>query len=330
MNPNSRILDVVKIRAESAPAPLSFTDSILSADSLETLEIPSRENLVGTWWRSGAQGFLFGPRGLGKTWLAFHLARCLAEGRDCGPWKISKARRVLYVDGEMPLDGLRERDRSLRAQQGAPLFVLSHERHFQKTGKGMNFTEPVAQKALTDLCEENSVEVLFLDNLSCLFTGMQENVADDWEAVLPWLLDLRRRGIGVGIVHHSGRAGTHMRGTSKREDASAWVLSLTAPSMGDERQGARFISRFTKNREGEEVEAGPWLWNFTTEAKKTVVDHRRMDHLDMFVQLVRDGLSSCTDIAEEMGVTKGTVSKWAKRASEQKRITIGQGGYKPV
>lgn len=100
--------------------------------------------------------------------------------------------------------------------------------------------------------------------------------------------------------------------------------------MGDERQGARFISRFTKNREGEEVEAGPWLWNFTTDAKKTVVDHRRMDHLDMFVQLVRDGLSACTDIAEEMGVTKGTVSKWAKRACELKLITIGQGGYKPV
>jgi len=121
-----------------------------------------------------------------------------------------------------------------------------------------------------------------------------------------------------------------MRGTSKREDASAWVLSLTAPSLGDDRQGARFISRFTKNREGEEVEAGPWLWNFTTDAKKTVVDHRRMDHLDMFVQIVRDGLSSCTDIAEEMGVTKGTVSKWAKRACERKLITIGQGGYKPV
>jgi len=89
-----------QLNAEKPP-PLSFLDSVLSAESLESLEIPPRECLVGTWWREGGQGFLFGPRGLGKTWLSMYLARCMAEGRDCGPWSITKSRRVLYVDGEM-------------------------------------------------------------------------------------------------------------------------------------------------------------------------------------------------------------------------------------
>ncbi len=55
-----------------------------------------------------------------------------------------------------------------------------------------------------------------------------------------------------------------------------------------------------------------------------------MDHLDMFVQLVRDGMTSCKDIAEEMNVSKGTVSKWAKRAHLAGQISIDdRGAYHP-
>jgi hypothetical protein len=300
----------------------SFLPSVLSAAELEILEIPARECLVGTWWREGAQGFLYGPRGLGKTWLGFHLARCLAEGRNCGPWKITKARRTLYVDGEMPLDGLRERDRALREQPDAPLLVLSADQHFRKAGRGLNLTAPESQAALLETCKAHKIEVLFLDNLSCLFSGIRENDADDWGSVQPWLMTMRRMGIAVCIIHHSGRNGAHMRGTTKREDASSWVMGLAAPSMPDDTGGARFVGRFTKNREGDETEAGPWQWTFQTEDGKTTIRHERMEHLEMFLQHVRDGLSSCKDIAEEMNVSKGTVSKWAKRAADKKLIRI--------
>lgn len=301
----------------------SFNQSLLSASELRALAISPRESLVGSWWREGALGFLFGPRGLGKTWLAVHLARCLAEGRNCGPWSIPKARRVLYVDGEMALDGLRDRSNALARSDAAPLFFLSHQQHFEKAKCGLNLSEPVAQAALSDTCTEFGIEVLFLDNLSCLFSGMRENDADDWETVLPWLLDLRRRGIAVCVVHHAGRSGTNMRGTSRREDAAFWVMRLDAPNTADTIDGARFIGRFTKNREGVEGESGPWQWTFRSDASgATDAHHARMDNLDMFVQQVRDGVESCTDIAAEMGVSAGTVSKWAKRAATAGLIRI--------
>jgi len=306
---------------------LSFENSILSATQLDALSIASRECLVGTWWRTAALGFLFGPRGLGKTWLALHLARCLAEGRKCGPWVVPKSRRVLYIDGEMALDNLRERDRTLSETRDAPIYFLSHEHHFAKTTHSINLSSREGQRAVTDYCEKHRIEAIVIDNLSCLFCGIRENDADDWEFVLPWLMDLRRKGIAVCIVHHSGRNGANMRGTSRREDAAFWVMRLDPPSDSEEAPGACFIGRFTKNREGDESESGPWKWTFSTADGKTAAHHQHMENMEMLLQQIRDGLDSCSDIANELGVSKSTVCKWAKKAATAGKLQNRNGRY---
>lgn len=330
MNPVTLSLLEKETTEVSARLRQTFSNSVLSANELDALSISPREPLVGTWWMQGALGFLFGPRGLGKTWLAIHLARCIAEGRDCGPWKITKPHKVLYIDGEMALDALRQRDRALSHDKSAPLHFLSHEYHFSKTNCGLNLSALDAQNDISAYCRENQIEVLFLDNLSCLFSGMRENDADDWETVLPWLLNLRREGIAVCIVHHAGRSGANMRGTSRREDAAFWVMRLDAPNGAEDFPGARFVGRFTKYREGEESERGPWQWTFSTVGTQTTVHHSHMENLDLFLQIVRDGLESCSDIAVEMAVSKGTVSKWAKKAVESGRLHIENGRYRSI
>ena len=42
--------------------------------------------------------------------------------------------------------------------------------------------------------------------------------------------------------------------------------------------------------------------------------------MDVFLQWVADGLTSAQDIAHEMGVSKGTVSKWAQKAIEAGKL----------
>lgn len=303
-----------------------LTAGMMAADELDSAQIPKRENLCGTWFRQGDLGFIFGPRGLGKTWLGLDLARGLSEGRPVGPWPIPTARRVLYIDGEMPFDGIRDRDKALRQQSGS-LFVLNHEWLFQKTGRVLNLTDPAAQAAVCTLCGEKGFEVVVIDNLSCLFSGMPENDADAWEQVQPWLLTLRRLRVAVVLIHHAGRAGQHMRGTSKREDAAFWVLRLDPVS--DAKVGAAaFISRFTKSRQGEETELEPLEWLYESEADRTRVTYRRISNAELFKQWVRDGLTKCSEIAEEMGITKGSVSKLAKRGEREGWLTIDGRDYR--
>lgn len=297
-------------KAELADA---FAKSTKPCTALSTLGIPPREKLLGDWFMEGDLGFIFAPRGLGKTWLSLGMATAISSGRACGPWQSGSPRPVLYVDGEMPLESI---DSRIRGMGGADnLFVLNHEALFHLCGKVLNLTDPDAQAALLDYLLAKGIKVLVLDNLSCLFSGMAENDADAWEMVLGWLLTLRRHRIAVVLVHHSGRNGA-MRGTSRREDAAFWVLRLDEIQDASQRQGARFLSRFVKDRNSQ-VEQEATEWSFRTRPDGTVeITHRPASNQDVFRQWIEDGLTRADEIAREMGLSKGTISKMARRAME--------------
>jgi hypothetical protein len=225
----------------------------------------------------------------------------------------------LYVDGEMPCQSLQERIEGMGGDD--ELIVLNHESLFHLTGRVLNLTDPKSQQAITRLCLEKGIKVLILDNLSCLFSGMKENEADAWEAVLPWLLDLRRNRIAVVIVAHSGRNG-NMRGTSRREDSAFSVIRLddVADKGAVLKVGARFIARFTKDRNSK-TEQPAIEWTFKTgKDGKTTITTKEADGLAVLIEWVKDGLTSPTEIGKEMGLSTGQASKMANKAIEAGKL----------
>ncbi len=295
--------------------PAILQSAILAESDFDDLTILKRPYLLGDWFRAGDLGFIFGKRGLGKSWLSLAMARALAEGSSCGPWNAAGATRVLYVDGEMAADDLRSRNHSLRECKGDILF-LSHQIVFDRTEKSLCLSDSTQQHELTTLCENLGVKVLILDNIGCLFRNVSENDADDWRDVVEgWLLGLRRRGIAVILVAHAGRNTQTMRGTSKREDAAFWILRLDEPTQADHSEGARFITRFTKNRNAS-FDPPPLEWEFAPQGEGVRVSYREADSLVILRQWIEDGLTSCTDIAAEMGLSKGQVSRLAKQAEK--------------
>jgi hypothetical protein len=197
-----------------------YRAALLTSAQLETAPIKSRPQLLGEWFWEGDLGFIYGERGIGKTWFVDGLAVHLSIGTDFDSWPVPKAVPVLYIDGEMPEDSTRDRLRGL-ALGNKNLIVLHHEELFNSAGLTINLAVPVTQKVITELCVEKGIKVLILDNLSCLVSGVKENDADAWEELAHWLLELRRRRIAVVIVHHAGASGKRMRGTTKREDPAA-------------------------------------------------------------------------------------------------------------
>jgi len=305
----------------------TLTSCLVTSQELGNISIPKRKRLIGNWLCEGDLGYVFAPRGVGKTWLAMGLPSAVSKGRNLGLWEAGEQKtRVLYLDGEMPLELTQYRSKGLRLDEG-DLTYLHHEMLFDKLGMSINIGDVAHREAITQLLVQQGFQCLILDNLSSLASGVEENRGEHYEPISHWLLDLRRRKITVIVVHHAGRNAEVMRGHSKREDACSWIIQLRdAKSEGE--HGAKFISHFAKPSRNTGEPLPDLLWHFTTNEQGAVkIDCvlAQTSEFDAFVQHVRDGVESVTEIAELMAKPKGTISKWGSKAVKE-GLLIKKGG----
>ena len=298
-----------------------------SSDSalLEELDILKRDLLIGDWCREGDLGFIFAFRGLGKTWFSMEIARGLALGEKIGDWDTYSQSQVWYLDGEMPAYDLQLRNRQLGIFT-KKLEYLNHELLWERTGLVMNLANSAFQEAILKRCNANSINVLILDNLSCLVSGVDENKAIEWEILTPWLMELRRARVTVIFIHHAGR-NRQMRGHSKREDPCAWVIRLDDPPKERANAGAHFIARFTKWRNAERMpRPTEWIFLHVAEGRvrPTVYPATNMD---LMLDLIANGLDTCSSLAQELDVSPGMISRLAKEAEADGAIKITNRRY---
>jgi len=230
----------------------------------------------------------------------------------------------MYVDGEMLASDTQSRIRDLNGGiVPENLYVINHEILYEENGTVLNLAEPQHQQALLQLLLQKGIRVLILDNLGCLFSGVAENEADEWEKVLPWLLELRRARIAVIIIHHTGHDTTRMRGTVRREDSAAFSIRLDDKKEGFNQAGAHFITRFRKYRGSQVLHDYEWeykpVYGLDGSSRVEVI-HREANQADIVLQWIEDGLNTCTDIANEMGLSKGQVSKLVKRLIQENKV----------
>ncbi len=286
------------------------------SSELASLTLNRREPLLSDWLCEGDYGIIFASRGVGKTWLGLLIAKAVATGGRLGEWKAPACAKVLYIDGEMPADLMRDRDRGLGSGE---VEFLNHAILFDRTEKVLNITVRAVQEAILQRCVRDNIRLVMLDNLSTLASGIKENDSFEWECLHNWLLHFRRHKIAVILIHHAGRSG-EMRGTSKREDAAFWVISLDdAKKHADDKRGARFISRFTKPSRNTQDEVPAFEWHVVTDPMTggISVACKAAQSLDVFRRWIEDGVKECGQLAEEMRVSKGTISKWAKKAMNE-------------
>src|ERR1700756_3112053 len=95
------------------PRPLLFASEPppepISASGLLATELPERSDILSPVLREGSLCLLYGPRGLGKTYMAMSMAWAAASGSSFLGWQASRGHRVVYVDGEMGAVDMKKR-----------------------------------------------------------------------------------------------------------------------------------------------------------------------------------------------------------------------------
>jgi len=302
---------------ETSPKGLSdLSTALVSYADLLSLQIPERPRYL-PWLPEGGNVMAYGPRGVGKTFLQLAAAVALTTGTPLLKWNVPAPVGVLYVDGEMQLDELRTRTTALMDRPPvAPLEFLTDQLVYQRCGgKDLILTsDAMRQEVVKILDARPEIRVMILDNISCLFSGINEDSKQDWEPINAWLIRLRHRGLATILVHHAGKGG-QQRGTSGREDSLDTVIQLAKPTGGDARDGCHFELSFTKCRSVTGDDVGPLDVRLETVSGRLQWSWQSMElsTLEKARRLVSEGVNGPTELSEELGINKGYASRILKK-----------------
>jgi len=306
--PHCKIINLKDFMEQDLPKPEMILDPIIQAKSL---------TMVHAY------------RGVGKTFFAMSIAYAVATSQKFLRWHAKKPAKVLYVDGEMQANILQERFAKIAKGFGDEvnaytdnIKILSAD---MQPFPSINIVHSTIQEEIEAVLQDD-VKLIILDNLSSL-TKFDELDSNAWNIMQDWLLDLRKRGIAVLIIHHSGKRGGQ-RGISKREDILDTVINLEVPKKNNKKQtkkeeeeanyadipdedvifGGRCHVKFEKNRNLNPKE----ISNFNIDMVDT--DNGGIAWLDTYsiVKMLHDGGSSYREIEKITGISKSSIGNILK------------------
>lgn len=171
----------------------------------------------------------------------------------------------------------------------------------------------------------DEIDLVIIDNLSCLAPSVKENDASDWALLQTWVLGLRARGKSVLMIHHSGKSGAQ-RGTSKKEDVLDTVIALERPKDYDSSQGARFVIKFEKSRGFFGDDAKSFEARLCDDGQNGA--HWKTQSIEegtyeKVISMLNDGMSQ-KEISTELDIHKSNISRHAARAHEEGRLKLSR------
>ncbi|OYN77474.1 helicase RepA family protein [Mycolicibacterium sphagni] len=209
-------------------------DQIVTRSALASSKPP--EPLISNALDQGTVAVLYGPWGVGKTFVAIDLAACVATGR---PWQGRKTKqaKVLYVAAE----GAQGFDKRLAAWEQAWSYPISDDQ-FHVYPLPVNLMDYAEVDDLINRIH-GEYEFVIVDTLARCIVGADENSARDMGIAVNSLDRIRRATGTVLAVHHTGKDGHTLRGSSALEGAADTIYATS-------KDGAGFLLDRKKRKEG--------------------------------------------------------------------------------
>lgn len=285
---------------------------VLNLKNFMQLDLPKPEMLLDPIIQAKSLTMLHAYRGVGKSFFAMSMAYAIATGSKFLRWQAPKPAKILYIDGEMQANLLQERfskiikNFNIKSDLLKNLYILSAD---LQGALSLNIGYSLIQNSIEDIINKENIKFVIFDNLSSL-TTVDELDANEWIKIQEWLLYLRRQGVAVLLVHHSGKNGGQ-RGISKREDVLDTVIKLEVPSKKNKGKeveenelfGGRCRLKFEKNRNFDKKSVS----NFNIDLVDTPDGGIAWVDTYAIIKTLHEQGASYREIAETTGISKSTI-----------------------
>jgi KaiC/GvpD/RAD55 family RecA-like ATPase len=262
--------------------------------------------------------------------LSLSLAMAMATGGSVVPWKSEQAYRVLYIDGEMHEEDVKDRLETLRDTGAVTLgnatlladnLVFVNRQGQQADTVFFDLTSEEGRAAILQAAEKLEADVVILDNFTTLSEGLEdENAATSFKKIQSFLLSTKQRNLTTILIHHARKDGNALRGSASIEVTFESVLELRKPKL-PRMDAASFVPVFGKFRQKRSEALLPRQWSLT-ETGWQIDDEIVQDGDSAVVLCVRSRkFVSQQEIAQHLVMSKGTVSKQLTAAKLAKQIT---------
>ena len=229
----------------------------LSVRELNAMKFKKPDHLLAPWFIAGESVMVFSPPGVGKSLFAMSTAIAVAGAGSFLGWKAHEGRKVLLIDGEMPLSVLRDRTQMLApgiipsgVDQGwQDRLDIMPRMHPDGCSEFVNLCDQDWRDMLSEKAVREKYDLIILDNLSVLADVVDENSAGRMHSIVEFLLELKRAGVAIMLIHHAGKneRATTARGSSKLNTSFENIISLQHQGSGVP-LGCEFKLTWTKRR----------------------------------------------------------------------------------
>jgi len=286
--------------------PLFASRVLLAKGIAEGIEPP--EELVQDLLLTGRVHSIYGPSGIGKTWLWLWVVKRLIE----------RGEEVVVFDSENGWRIISER----LAQMGVETERLDELLHYYPFPNLTMDTEVVA--SYKTLLDEVKPALVIFDSLVNFLgsAGLEENSNDD---IVKWAVrytrPARERGITVLLLDHVPHEKNHARGASRKKDEVDVMWALKNPVPFDRDTVGRVVLHREKDREGWLPERVGFSVGGTTDGFVFLRSEGTIEEPDAADGLTASERNTLDALRADFGSTGATAEEWRK-AGEQATSTF--------
>jgi hypothetical protein len=171
----------------------------------------------------GSVTLICAESGVGKTWLGYGIAGCVAYGMPLAGRDVKQS-KVLYLDGENPLYVVKQRLLDLGIRETPELQVWG----------GWNISPPPGPQSalLIDFAQRHKPLIIF-DSLIEFHPGSEQS-STETRAFMKLFRRLANLGATVVVLHHSGKAETAKTYRGSSDIKAAVDTAYQLQSVGEE------------------------------------------------------------------------------------------------